>query len=598
MSVDQPTAARSRLVLLLSLALVVFWTPVWAESPASPQNAQAPSVALRAVPSEWSQSETWAWSRIAAGRPADFDALLGTDEASGRKTDDRFADPHRRLGSGFLRTLLTPEGLGRAVPRQGVRIRGAVFDTPVDVRDAVLARPLEISDSRFAGEVMLNRLRTPTSVSFVGSQFRDTLWLDSARIGGNLGMHEGRFAGVVLKTAVIDGDFNVSRSRVGGKLNLNGTTVHGTLFFKAATLRGVDLRNATIGRQLNAPASRFTGTLDAGGLSTRGHVLMNDGAKFADVVLRGARIGGQLSVASSSFEGRLDGQSLTVGQDVQMTDAHFEGAAELPLSKIAGSIDVGGASFTGLNLTGARVAGSFWFGAGGETVRWKNTVDIEGGRHPPLLSLWGTSVGALVDNPDSWPENLQILLRDFTYERVTPLPGPGQGVGVLHDAEWYVDWLARDSTGSFQPYRQLARVLGSYGADAKAHTVLVAGRERHRTGLPWWSPERWLLWAMRWTIGYGYGAGELRALAWALLIVLIGTVVARYNGSRWPDGDRPGFWYSLDRLLPGIRLSERYADLEISGRARYYFYVHRLAGYILLFFVVAGLTGLAEPTGP
>ena len=598
MSVDQSTVARSRLVLLLSLVLVVFWTPVWSESPVSPQSAEASPVALHAVPSEWSQSERWAWSRIAAGHPADFDALLGTDEASGRKTDDRFADPHRRLGSGFLRTLITPEGLGHAVPRQGVRIRGAIFDTAVDVRDAVLTRPLEISDSRFAGEVMLNRLRTPTSVSFVGSQFMNTLSLDSARIGGNLAMHEGRFARVVLKTAVIDGDFNLSRSRVGDKLNLNGATVHGTLFFKAATLRRVNLINATIGRQLNAAASRFAGTFDAGGVSTRGHVLMNDGAEFADVVLRSARVGGQLSVSGSSFAGRLDGQSLAVGQDVQMTDAHFEGAAELPLSEIAGSLDVGGASFTGLNLTGARIAGSFWFGAGGDTVRWKNTVDIEGGRHPPLLSLWGTSVGALVDNPASWPENLTIVLRDFTYERLTHLPGPGRGVGVLRDAGWYVDWLARDSTGSFQPYRQLGRVLASYGADATARAVLIAGRERHRTALPWWCPERWLLWALRWTIGYGYGAGELRALGWALLIVLIGTVVARCNGSRWPDGERPGFWYSLDRLLPGIRLSERYANFEVPGRARYYFFVHQLAGYILLFFVVAGLTGLTEPTGP
>ena len=69
-----------------------------------------------------------------------------------------------------------------------------------------------------------------------------------------------------------------------------------------------------------------------------------------------------------------------------------------------------------------------------------------------------------------------MLLRDFTYERLTPLPGPGQGVGELRDADWYVDWLAGDSTGSFQPYQQLARVPASYGANATARTVLVAGR--------------------------------------------------------------------------------------------------------------------------
>ena len=104
---------------------------------------------------------------------------------------------------------------------------------------------------------------------------------------------------------------------------------------------------------------------------------------------------------------------------------------------------------------------------------------------------------------------------------------------MLRDAEWYVNWLARDSTGSFQPYRQLARVLASYGADTKARKVLVAGRERQREALPWWSIEGWFLFVLNWTIGYG--AGELRALCWALLLLLVGTVVARCQGPQWPD---------------------------------------------------------------
>ena len=479
-----------------------------------------------------------------------------------------------------------------------MRIRGAVFDTTVDVRDAVLTRPLEISDSLFAGEVVLNRLRTRTSVTFAGSQFQHAIWLDSARIGGNLGMQDARLARIMLKTAVVDGDLSLSRSRVAGELNLNGSTVGGTLFFKAATLRGVDLTNATIGRQLHAGSSRFSGTFEATGLSTGGHVLMNKGARFREVLLRGARIGGQLSLSGSSFAGRFDGQSLAVGQDVQMVDARFERPAEFPLSKIAGSVDVGGATLTALNLAGATVAGDFAFGAGGETVRWIDTADIEGRRFKPMLILWNTSVGGLVDNPDSWPKNLQIVLRDFTYERLTPLPGSGQGIGVLRDAEWYVNWLARDSTGSFQPYRQLARVLASYGADTKARKVLVAGRERQREALPWWSIEGWFLFVLNWTIGYGYGAGELRALCWALLLLLVGTVVARCQGPQWPEGERLGFWYSLDMLLPGIRLSEQHARLELPRGARYYFHFQSLAGYVLSLLALAGLTGLTKPSGP
>ena len=601
-SMNEPP--REWLIVQFGLAVVIFlvivgaWTPSAGESPALPQSPLSSSLDAPTLPSEWTSSERWAWGQVAAGRPADFDARYGTTESSGRKSDDRFADPRRKLSAGFLRTVLTPEGLGRAVPREGVRIRGAVFVTTVDVRDVVLTRPLEISDSLFAGEVVLNRLRTPTSITFGGSQFQQTIWLDSARIGGNLGMHDARLARIVLKTAVIDGDLVLSRSRVAGELNLNGSTVSGTLFFEAATFRGVDLTNATIGRQLHAGSSRFSGTFEAAGLSTGGHVLMNKGARFEEVLLRGARIGGQLSLSGSWFAGRFDGQSLAVGHGIHMVDARFDRPAEIPLSKIAGSVDVGGATFSALNLAGASIAEDFAFGAGGKTVRWIDTVDIEGRRFKPLLILWNTSVGGLVDNPESWAKNLQYVLRDFRYERLTPLPGSGKGIGVLRDADWYVNWLARDSTRSFQPYRQLARVLASYGSDAKARKVLIAGRERQREALPWWSVEGWFLFVLNWTIGYGYGAGELYALYWALLLLLVGTVVARYQGPQRPQGERLGFWYSLDMLLPGIRLSEQHARVEISRCARYYFHFQSLAGYVLSLLALAGLTGLTEPWGP
>ena len=291
MDLEQWLSTRFGLMLLLLLLVVGLCTPASGEPVVSPQNPPSTSVDALVLPSEWSSSERWAWHRIAEGRPADFDARFGTSLGSAREPEDRFADPRRILSAGFLRTILTSEAIGRAVPREGVRIRGAVFRSAVDVRDAVLARPLEISDSRFAGEVVLNRLRTPTSVSFAGTEFNKPIWLDSVRIGGNLGIHDAQLARVVLKTAVIDGDLDLSQSRVAGELNLNGSAVRGTLFLNAAKLQGVDLTNSTIGRQLQAASSKFGGTFEAAGLSTGGHVLMNKGAKFGDVLLRGARIG-------------------------------------------------------------------------------------------------------------------------------------------------------------------------------------------------------------------------------------------------------------------------------------------------------------------
>lgn len=56
-----------------------------------------------------------------------------------------------------------------------------------------------------------------------------------------------------------------------------------------------------------------------------------------------------------------------------------------------------------------------------------------------------------------------------------------------------------------------------------------------------------------------------------------------------------GFWYSLDMLLPVIQLRERhYTDVDLITWVRYYFYIHKVIGYVLVFFVIAGLSGLAE----
>ena len=585
-------SGRSGLAWLLLWLMVGSWTPVSGESAPSARADQAHGVDASELPSGWSSAETWAWSQITEGRVADFDAILGTAKDSGKQTHERFGDPRRVLGAAFLHAVLTQEQFRGAVPPEGVRIRGAVFDGDVDVRDAVLTRVLEISDSWFAGKVRLNRLRTSTSVSFDGSTFEDELWLDSVRIGGNLNMTNGELGHVMLKTAEIDGDFAMSRSVVNGELNLNGSTVGGSLFLKSATFAGVDLTNATVGRQLITSGSTFNGTLEGGGLSIGGSLRMTDGSKFGDVVLRGARIGGQLILSSSAFGGRFDGESMIVDQDLHMVDSRFAGPTHLPFIRVGGSVDVGGATLRLLNLSGATVGKDFAFGAGGNPVRWVGSVDADGRTRGPWMSLWNASVGGLVDDAESWPENLQTVMRDFAYERLTPLGSDGRGFGQVRDADWYVAWLERDSSNSFQPYRQLARVLASYGHDGAARRVLVAGRERSRKQMPRLSLERWGLFVLRWTIRYGYGPGELRALLWALFFVVIGGVFAWRKGMQWCDS----FWYSIDMLLPGIQLREGHKELP--GRLRHYFRAHRLVGYALLLLVVAGLTGLTDSPVP
>ena len=128
-----------------------------------------------------------------------------------------------------------------------------------------------------------------------------------------------------------------------------------------------------------------------------------------------------------------------------------------------------------------------------------------------------------------------------------------------------------------------------------ADDILYANRDKQR-GLPETSWVRWLLLSgLKCTIGYGYGLRYFRALIWVMVFVIIGTSLLRLKSKEDQDGKKLGFWYSLDMLLPVIKLRETHYKLDLQNQlVRRYFYVHKIIGYILIFFVLAGLTGLTE----
>ena len=589
---NEPPTARSLVCasLCLAAATVAMAAPVSEDAP----TANTEGCAVPPQPS-WSASERWTWNRICRGLPADFDSVLGTQEDSGRRTNDRFDDARRELPADFFRNVLVREPYRSAVPPEGVLITGASVRGDLILRDAIFAHVFGVFDSQFLGKVDMNRLRTPTTVAFAGSTFKSVLSMDSATIGGHLNLTGNRFGEVVLKTAEVGGELSMSGSHVAGSLNLNGAAVRGTVFLRDATFADVDLTEATVGRQLLARGSTFRGTLEMGSLTTSGHLAMNHESSFADVVLRGARIGGQLSASDAVFTGRFDGQAVVVGESLLLAGASFQHPVELSMARVGGGLDATDARLPGLNLSGATLGGDLVFAhLDGSTVQWRTYTDGDGNAHNPLLALLNTSVGGLVDNAASWTEPLVLLLHDFTYRRLTPFGPRGGRFGEFRDAAWYADWLSRDTSASFQPYRQLAATLEAHGEDATAHDVLIAGRERQRLRLPWWSPERWWSWVLRWSVGYGYGAGELQALFLVFPLVLLGGVLVRWKAPPGPDGERPGFWYSVDMLLPGMWLDERHPRVALPKGLRRYFNVHRLLGYVLLLFVVAGLAGLTE----
>jgi len=161
-----------------------------------------------------------------------------------------------------------------------------------------------------------------------------------------------------------------------------------------------------------------------------------------------------------------------------------------------------------------------------------------------------------------------------------------------------VDWLAKDNPYTPQPYEQLASVLRNMGHGQEATDVLYAGSERARDLV--FEDGHYRSWvgqtALKWTIGYGLGFRYFRSFFWVIGLVLIGTLLLRRSGqNELVDKEyKLAFFYSLDMLLPIIKLRGAHYDIDLEGKVRYYFYFHQIMGYVLASFLIAGLSGLTK----
>ena len=580
----------------------------------------------------WSEVEKWVWNRLCVNEIADL-----------AERDGRSLDPHsidgwdagRLLSPTFLASVLLHKPWASAVPRHGVRISGAFFDAPIDLGKGHIEYPLSLENSRFVGPVLMSDLETREDVSFNHSHIQGQLTLDSAKIGGNLFMRGGaEFANVNLQSANIVGQVIMNGSRfsdtldmnsvtigaslfmrrgaeftdvdlrgasIGGQLFMNGAKVSGTLDMAWAKIRGgvlllegaefaaVLLRDANIGGQLNISGSKVSGLLNISSATISSHLFMRNGAEFSDVNLWGAEIGGQLDMTRATVSGALDMDSTTIGRSLLMRESKFDEEVIGIFTRIGGSIDLRKAELSGLNMTGALVEKEFRLASQGKEPVWQE------GAH---LILRNVTTKTLQETPGAWPQKIDLDGLEYR-----SLGGLGGNVDVAdRGSKWYVSWLARDEPYTPQSYEQLANVLHRMGHREEANDVLYAGRERARA-VAFEDGDYWS-WAgqttLKYSIGYGFGGRYFRSVVWVIVLVVTGTVILRRSGQyKVPaqDGKPPmeiGLAYSLDMLLPIIRLRGRHYDIDLQDKVRYYFYCHQLMGYVLASFLIAGLSGLTK----
>ncbi|MGI1660627.1 hypothetical protein ACRDNQ_00170 [Palleronia sp. KMU-117] len=360
-----------------------------------------------------------------------------------------------------------------------------------------------------------------------GAWIVGTLDLEGCRVPRDIGLLDCRFdATPVLLSAIID-TLAFDGSDLPG-LTANRLDARGDLLFRAATIRGrIELRGARIGgdmildgARLDSPGDR---ALQAERISVRGGALFRGASVRGGIALPGGRIGGNLDLIGATIESpeglAIEADSVQVDGDVTLRLARVTGAVSLVTARIGGDVDLseatlGASQEVTVDLGRTTVAGAFFLRQGAKVTG--------------TLSLNGATLGAIVDDPESWPAKGDLRLNRCLY---------GAILGGTVDARARLDWLARQTPERWnedfwpQPYEQLASVLGAMGHDEDKRRVLIEKERlsrrarRHRAGC---LPTRLMLRLNDGLMGMTTGYGRLPLLALVWIFALWGAGAAFY----------------------------------------------------------------------
>jgi hypothetical protein len=391
--------------------------------------------------------------------------------------------------------------------------------------------------------------------------------LDGAQIGGVLNCQGGKFenparkgtenSGTALtaENANVRGDIFLRGEFIAmGEVNLMGTQIGGSLDCSEGTFKNPPGEGTECsGTALTAENANVGGDIFLGGELQVGRGFSAKG----EVNLDGARIGGVFDCDGGKFEnpaliGIEDSGTALKARSIRVNDSVFlgsgfsaHGAVDLDGALIEGILECERGTFESSVQAGSETSGvslNARFIQVGDSVSLRNGFSAKGAvkldksriaRRLELdegkfesLNLIDSSVGSIVDDEDGWPNEGNLFLDGFVYERIS---------GGPNDAAKRLEWLKRQRVFTRQPYRQLASVLKEAGDDDGWRRVCIemerrswGVRRRRLTGKSQDKSAKELLrslaaafagFFLEVTIGYGYKS--MRAIYGLLVVSLI-----------------------------------------------------------------------------
>jgi hypothetical protein len=229
--------------------------------------------------------------------------------------------------------------------------------------------------------------------------------MDRLQVGQTLSMSGTEFDSVDLPGAHVGGQLNLNSSSVYGTLNMDAIHIDQSLDMSDARFNDIVLRYGNIGGQISLRGSEVAGSLEMASLHVDQDLLMDryNSRKqtiFHNVDLLGARVGGQLSMSHSKLDGKLNLVSLQVATSIFAKDAEFNAPVELYFGKVGDASELSGATFKSIvDLTGTQIGGELGLGWSTHSPHWSKDS---------ALILRDVNAGALQDLSDAWPDKLDL----------------------------------------------------------------------------------------------------------------------------------------------------------------------------------------------
>jgi hypothetical protein len=466
----------------------------------------------------------------------------------------------------------------------------------------------------------------------------DTVDLNSTSINGQVAFYHCRFPKLNLSYARIEGGVYITGYPIPENVDDSSypdvaliartATVKGPLYIENELVSKIDLAELNSQDNIvleNIRQKRSLEQVDEDSLymrllRTSGHLSLTN-VDMRDANMHLAKIGVSLWMKSVKFnslelaessvnediivqdselgrdaaDARIDLSNMFVGRSVSLTRGRFSTPVLMINTDIHRDLVFVDGVFAGLNAARISVARNLVFSPKAETNRDDARLGISGlWGGPAVVDLRFSNIGRIVSPYSSraWPPT--VVLHGATFGGFVEFPK--QGVDSSPPEVWFPQWLLMGTTDRFEPepYQAVVKSLALAGWENAAVAVAYAAKSReteeacnnYRFG------KCLILVASKILIGYGYQLWL--AVVWAGGLTILGALIFSKTPEAAENHMPYGVVYSFDMLLPIIKLRERNFDIHLDSTARYYFYFHRLAGWILGLFLVAGLTGVTK----